>query len=142
MTVTELNHINIRTPKVEETRRFYEDVLGFHVGPRPPLNMAGYWLYCGNQAVVHIIGFDEKGDPPRTNRAGNGPGLDHVGFFANDVEAWVTKLERLGVPYQRQLVAAGTLHQLFFDDPNGVTIELGIPVEATAATRTPASATA
>ncbi|WP_431269702.1 VOC family protein [Dankookia sp. P2] len=51
-----LNHYTIRPVDLERTRQFYEDVLGLHVGYRPPLNFPGYWLYVGDNPTVHLIG--------------------------------------------------------------------------------------
>ena len=38
MTVGVLDHYNLSTRKLEETVHFYENVLGFINGPRPPFN--------------------------------------------------------------------------------------------------------
>ena len=127
MAVTSLNHINIRTSKVEDTRRFYEDIIGFRVGPRPPFDQPGYWLYSGEVAVVHLSECDHN-PTPRTNPTGMGNGLDHVGFQGEDVFAMMRHLDGKAVHFKTNLVANGTLVQLFIDDPNGVSVELAYPV--------------
>ena len=45
MSVGVLDHYNISTRKLPETIKFYEDVLGFTNGPRPPFDFPGAWLY-------------------------------------------------------------------------------------------------
>ena len=45
MSVGVLDHYNVSTRKLGETIQFYEDVLGFKNGPRPPFNFPGAWLY-------------------------------------------------------------------------------------------------
>ena len=40
-----LDHINIATPRLAESRDFYVEVLGLQEGPRPPFEFDGYWLY-------------------------------------------------------------------------------------------------
>ena len=35
-----LNHFSIRTTDLEASRRFYADILGLSVGPRPPFPLA------------------------------------------------------------------------------------------------------
>ena len=45
MSVGVLDHYNVSTRKLPETIQFYEDVLGFKNGPRPPFNFPGAWLY-------------------------------------------------------------------------------------------------
>ena len=49
MSVGVLDHYNVSTRKLNETVRFYEDVLGFTNGPRPPFNFPGAWLYAGEK---------------------------------------------------------------------------------------------
>ena len=44
MKIDSLNHINIRTMKMEETKDWYCDVLGLEIGFRPPFDEHGYWL--------------------------------------------------------------------------------------------------
>ncbi|MGH7007251.1 MAG: VOC family protein, partial [Stellaceae bacterium] len=55
MLLTQLNHVTVRTRDMEGTKNFYEGVLGFRAGWRPPLSFPGYWLYCGEQPVVHLV---------------------------------------------------------------------------------------
>ena len=44
MPLTELDHYFVRANDLERTRRFYCDVLGFEVMPRPDFPFPGYWL--------------------------------------------------------------------------------------------------
>ena len=64
MPFQKLSHYSIRTIDLESSRKFYTEVMGFTVGPRPPFNFPGLWLYNGSHdqydnAIVHIIGLDE-----------------------------------------------------------------------------------
>ncbi len=124
MPIDHLNHINIRTDVMEETKDFYVDVVGLEVGARPPFDMPGYWLYAGDTAIVHLLP-SEPDSPPRTDRQGMGNGLDHVGLMASGSEDMKATLARRGVKYHTNLVGGGQILQIFFDDPNGVTIEIG-----------------
>ena len=45
MSVGVLDHYNVSTRNLGDTVRFYEDVLGFVNGPRPPFDFPGAWLY-------------------------------------------------------------------------------------------------
>ena len=54
MEVGQLDHYNVSTRKLKETVEFYEVVLGFKNGPRPPFNFPGTWLYSGNHPVLHL----------------------------------------------------------------------------------------
>ncbi len=124
MPINSLNHINIRTDVVEETKDFFVDVVGLKTGFRPPFDEHGYWLYAGDTAIVHLLP-SEPDSPPRTDRAGMGNGLDHVGLFASGADDMKATLAKHGVKYHTNLVGGGQILQIFFDDPNGVTIEIG-----------------
>jgi len=147
MPLTKLSHYSIRTPDLEATRKFYTEVLGFTVGPRPPFNFPGLWLYNGSHdsydnAIVHIIGID-PGNPQGLNDylgdrdpdSLNGTGaLDHIAFNATDLKKMLQQLKQKKVPHRERSVPNLNLHQVFFDDPSGVVIELNYPAhEATAA---------
>jgi catechol 2,3-dioxygenase-like lactoylglutathione lyase family enzyme len=54
MTISMIDHVNIVTERLEETRAFFVDVLGLTVGPRPPFAVEGYWLYVGAKPIVHM----------------------------------------------------------------------------------------
>ena len=43
-----------RTRKLAQTVHFYENVLGFTNGPRPPFNFPGAWLYSSGHPVLHL----------------------------------------------------------------------------------------
>jgi catechol 2,3-dioxygenase-like lactoylglutathione lyase family enzyme len=122
-TITELNHINIRTNKMEETKNFYVEVIGLKVGFRPLFRDHGYWLYAGETAIVHLSPA-ETGSDPRTNPEGMGDGLDHIGLSGKGLKAYEAHLKRLGVDYTGQIAAGGRLVQLFINDPNGVRVEI------------------
>ena len=63
MAINELNHINIRTVKMEETKNFFVDVVGLEIGFRPDFPSHGYWLYCGEVPIVHLSLSDRKEIP-------------------------------------------------------------------------------
>ena len=50
-----LDHVNIRTTKLDEMSAVYEDILGLPRGKRPNFPIGGAWHYCGKQAVVHLV---------------------------------------------------------------------------------------
>ncbi|HEX7969802.1 MAG TPA: VOC family protein, partial [Stellaceae bacterium] len=124
MPLTQLNHVTVRTDDLEGTRDFYSDVLGLQEGARPPLAFPGYWLYCGEQAVVHLV--------PRSGAIGAGDGrdtgnFDHVAFVAADFEGMRTRFKKLGIAFNEREVPGIRLRQLFLQDPNKVMIELNFP---------------
>jgi len=134
MSITRLDHYSIRTTDLAATERFYADVLGFTVGPRPTFPFPGVWLYQDKIAVVHVVGIDPNdtaglkdylGDKDM-NAKGTGT-IDHVAFVGSDVDTMRDRFRAAGVPFRDRLVPSLNLEQVFLEDPNGVTIELNFP---------------
>ena len=138
MPINKLAHFSVRTPDLDASKRFYAEVLGFHEGFRPPFNFPGVWLYRGDDeadfGVVHLIGIDphdpdglkdylcDKGE----NLRGSGA-VDHLAFLAAVLLDMHVRLRRAGLAYRERTVPSLGLHQVFFEDPSGVTIELNFP---------------
>ena len=78
MTIRGIDHINIGTDRLEETRAFFRDALGLVDGWRPPFGVGGAWLYIGDAAVVHLVDLP-KGKLPCDEAA-----LDHFAFAIDD----------------------------------------------------------
>ncbi len=128
MTVTALNHVNIVTGDLEATRKFYSDVIGLIDGDRPSFDFPGAWLYCGDEAVIHLVGVDDQPDD------GTGT-IDHVAFEAKGIGNMIELLEGRGVPFHVRDVPGRDIRQVFLHDPNGVKIELNFRGAEVAAAR-------
>lgn len=144
MVVSKLAHFSVRTTDMEASRRFYIDVMGFKEGFRPPFNFPGISLYIGGDesdyGVVHIIGVDTNdssglaeylGQRPEETMNGSGV-LDHVAFLASDLPEMYRRLKATRLPYRERMVPTLGLHQIFVEDPSGITIELNFPAEEAA----------
>jgi len=121
MGINVLHHVTVKTDDLEAARDFYRDVLGLEVGFRPDLDFPGYWLYCGDVPVVHLV--------PRQNAIGGGPSrdtgpFDHFAFLASDFDGIKAKLERHRIKYRENHIAKPPIDQLFFPDNNNVMVEL------------------
>ena len=140
MPIGKLDHYSIRTLDLEASRRFYTDVMGFEVGYRPEFKFPGLWLYNGvsypeTTGVVHIIGVDPNSPEGLKEYLGdrnvaslNGTGsVDHMAFRATGVAEMRQRLQQVGIAYRERTVPSLDLHQVFFEDPSGVTIELNYP---------------
>ncbi|AOI61993.1 glyoxalase [Burkholderia diffusa] len=138
MPVSRLAHYSIRTLDLERSCRFYERVLGFKRGYRPPFDFPGAWLYKGGDeadyGIVHIIGVDPANPDGLAAYLGDkalpasGTGtVDHIAFLATGVEATWRTLRAENVPWRDRTVPSLGLHQVFIEDPSGVTIELNFP---------------
>lgn len=139
MPIAKLAHFSVRTTSIEASRRFYMDILGFKEGFRPAFNFPGVWLYMGGDeadyGVVHIIGIDKNdpqgltaylGDKAESSLTGSGA-VDHLAFLATDLATMRQRLKKAALEYRERTVPDLGLHQVFVEDPSGVTIELNFP---------------
>ena len=127
MAIRGVDHINIGTDKLDETRAFFCDVLGLVEGWRPDFGVGGAWHYAGDGAVVHLVDLTE-GKRPSSEAA-----LDHFAFAIDDWEDAVARLAKAGVKHRAVDVPNAPIKQIFLRDPNGVNIELNYRVPAAAA---------
>ena len=121
MTITpaKLHHVSRQTKKLDETRKFYVDVLGFREIPRPPFSFGGAWLF-GAGIQMHLI--DEPFDnPPETLNTHE----NHIAFAVDDVDAAEEALKTHGIKYRRNIVPDRGTNQIFFRDPEGWLVEIG-----------------
>jgi catechol 2,3-dioxygenase-like lactoylglutathione lyase family enzyme len=133
MLINSLDHCSIRTTKLQETRKFFVDILGLEDGKRPDFPFPGAWLYTDSTAVIHLIGVDPD-DPSGLQRyvggeisseALQGSGaFDHIAFRANDPSVLIERLKKTDYAYRERQVPNMNLFQIFVEDPNGITIEL------------------
>ena len=134
MAVDMLEHFTVRCTSLERTRDFYSQIIGLRVGPRPDFDFAGYWLYLGEQPVVHLVLESERDDGraprPATSDAPETGALDHLAFRGQDLEGSRALFRAHGIPFKERPVPGKPLHQIFLHDPDGVMIELnfrGVP---------------
>ena len=134
MTITSLNHINIRTDLMEETKDFYVDIVGLTIGFRPDFDDHGYWLYAGDMAVIHLVGKGNPTDDFVGNSGAAQPNtgsgaVDHLAFAydAEDYDKTCAAIEAHGFAFKSQTVPDLGLRQLFIKDPDAVVVELNFP---------------
>ena len=115
--IESMNHFTVLTDDLERTLAFYVDGLGFAVGPRPPFDFPGAWLYAGDRPILHVV----AGRHLPESRAGV---LDHMAFSARDLRGEKAALERMNVRYDLRRLAGSDQWQLFCHDPSGAKVEL------------------
>lgn len=141
MKVRRLDHVSIGTDRLQETRDFYVELLGLTEGARPKLKSKGFWLYAGEDAVIHLVekgtnpdapagadaGTDRKsmkqGEAEEANVLETGSD-DHIALSVEDSSGAVQFMKDNGLPYWDRLLADRGLYQVFVRDPNGVVVEL------------------
>ncbi|SAK70805.1 VOC family protein [Caballeronia ptereochthonis] len=118
----QLDHVTIVAPDCEAIMRFFVDIAGMRVGPRPPFGVGGYWLHLGSRPAVHLIaaGAAAPADRPNATR------IDHLALRIDDQAEWSALLERLdcrGYAYQLAEVPLARERQLFVRLAPGVVVE-------------------
>jgi catechol 2,3-dioxygenase-like lactoylglutathione lyase family enzyme len=135
--VSELEHVLVLSDDIDTARRFYESALGLRAGERPPLEFDGYWLYAGDVACLHIadrasyrahaatLGLSVGDRPGGAGGSGSAP-VDHIAFNASDYDAVTARLASAGIEPVRNDVPGGGPRQLFFNDPEGLRVEINV----------------
>ena len=121
MPVTEINHVNFRTDRetMHQLRDFYCDIVGLTVGKRVASTSYGYWLYIGDNDVVHWAGYKTPEPPPLHV---HGP-FDHVSFTFTDMPAMEAHLKANDIVFTTRILASG-VRQINLKDPAGNGVEL------------------
>ena len=112
-----VHHVGLNVKDLKACRRFYVDVLGLEVLPRPDFGFPGAWLQSGNQQI-HLLQQAEFQDP----LAGQ-----HFAFEVADLDAAIEELRGLGVQVSDAFDIPDVGRQAFLHDPDGNGIELNQP---------------
>ena len=120
MSVGVLDHFNIRTRKLGETVRFYEEVLDLKKGQRPNFAFPGAWMYSEGKPVVHLVDISQTSEQQKPDSGV----VHHVAFASRDFAGMKQRLKSKGLPFDVREVPGVDVWQIFVTDPNGVMIEL------------------
>jgi len=153
VTPSGLNHLVLNVRNLEESHRFWTEILGFkQVGeikaspnrPNPP-KMRFYSGDHDGHMNHHDIALVENpalpAPPAEWSMQGMPMAINHIAIALPSREAWLRQLafvQSRGVKFNRR-VDHGMTHSLYINDPNGYGIELlyELPREVWAATSTP-----
>lgn len=122
MSTLGFNHYNLRAPRelMDKLKAFYCEVVGLTQGPRPPFDSFGYWLYAGDQCLLHLS--QAQSDEVRLTHVVTT--FDHVAFNCTGRVEMEERLKRHHIEFRIGRVPALGITQLFFSDPAGNGIEL------------------
>lgn len=128
MQVNALDHVNIITDKLDDTCRFYHELLGLERRDAPPplTPQTAQWLYDkADKPILHINSTDCIRAYDRAVHPGELTGaVHHVALNCTGYDEVIRRIEARGMDYQTNLVAAIGLRQVFTADPNNVLLEL------------------
>ncbi len=122
MSILSFSHYNLRAPRelLDTLCSFYVEVVGLRVGERPPFMSFGYWLYAGEQDVLHLT--EARDDEVRSIEAATT--FDHAAFNCAGRGEYESTLAQRGIKYEIAHVPQTGQFQLFFKDPAGNGVEL------------------
>jgi hypothetical protein len=104
--------------------------LGLAVGDRPDLGFAGYWLYAGKVACLHLADrasyaeYKARVGTPVPEQSADTGAIDHIAFNATEFDEMIARLDSNRLTYRHNNISDIGLRQIFVQDPNAVTIEL------------------
>lgn len=131
MPLNHMQHFLVQSEDIEKTRTWYVDVLGLKDGYTPDFKFPVYWLYIGDQDVLHLTQGGKDVSKNRMTYLGQqsqdtqGSGvIDHIAFHASDLHGMIRRFEERNVHFAERQVDTQGLYQLFLFDPNGIKIEL------------------
>lgn len=118
-----LDHVNVRTGRLEAMRKWYVDVLGMTDGWRPPFPFPGAWLYAGNDPIVHLVGVESTPGAHEDDIR-----LEHFALQGDDLEALRARIKAAGQECREVRVPGTNLLQLNVYDPDGNHIHIDFRV--------------
>jgi lactoylglutathione lyase len=120
MKALQLNHVALHVADVEESTRFYTEVLRLAPMPRPAFSFPGAWFRLGDDQELHLIGG-------RTAAVVSQSRGNHYALLVDDLDAWEQHFRELGVASLPRRTRPDGWLQVYVTDPDGHTIELCTP---------------
>jgi catechol 2,3-dioxygenase-like lactoylglutathione lyase family enzyme/uncharacterized protein YunC (DUF1805 family) len=127
-----IDHATLVVKDLEQSRKFYVDLLGMREVQRPAFSFAGLWFQAGHTQIHLILEFSGSGPAgnllPENRRTSR---THHLAFEIEDAAAAANYLKGLRVP-----ILAGPhprpdgYIQVFLTDPDGHVIELCSPARS------------
>lgn len=143
-----LEHLLILTHDPEGTRDWFVSNLGFRNGYHPDFGFPVYWLYIGDQDVIHIgkarysdhqdtylkTPSDLEGVDYDAAGALGSARIDHLCLNCEGLAEFSERLSRNGVEFSERKAHNSKLYQLFMREPiNGLKVELNFDWKEAAA---------
>ena len=127
-------HIGLNVTDLGRSQHFYETVFGFHTMYASE-NDTRPFIFLGQENRLVLTLWQQS----HGRFAHNQPGLHHLSFQVEDiqqVQAFETKLRQLRIPLLHDGVVAHSAGQdsggIFFEDPDGIRLEIYSPTGAKA----------
>lgn len=114
-----LDHVNVRTARLDAMVEWYGRILGMATGPRPDFSFPGAWLYAGGNPVIHLVGVAEA---PAAD-AGE-LRIEHFALSGTGLRPLLARLEAAGERAETRRLPSFPIVQVNVWDPDGNHIHL------------------
>ena len=106
------DHVNVKTSRLEEMVRWYDEVLGLKRGKRPAFPFPGAWLYLNETAIIHLV--EVVTEPDAID-----PKIEHFAITADGKDEFLAHLKSHGVEADISEVPDFGITQVNIWDPDG-----------------------
>lgn len=109
-----LEHVNVRTARLDEMVAWYGRMLGMRTGPRPGFSFPGAWLYAGEHPIIHLVGRDSHPGAADADLR-----LEHFAISATGLAELVERANAAGERCEVRKVPDFPIVQVNLWDPDG-----------------------
>ena len=127
VTIKQLDHVNVRTTRLDEMIQWYGEMLGMRTGPRPDFSFPGAWLYAGDHPAIHLVGVEEEpGADPSDLK------LEHFALSATGIADLLERAKAADERVSVRKVPSFPIVQVNLWDPDGNHIHIDFTEEEAA----------
>lgn len=114
LTIGRLEHVNVRTAKLDAMIAWYKRILDMDTGPRPDFDFPGAWLYADGSPFIHLVGVAAEPSDPQEDLK-----VEHFAFSARGLGALLARAEAAGEKTGLRRVPGFPIVQVNLWDPDG-----------------------
>jgi catechol 2,3-dioxygenase-like lactoylglutathione lyase family enzyme len=133
MGITRIDNVGLAVRDVRASARYFEEALGFEVELAADGEPPSAVVHVGDQYLYVFQTSDDSsaGQERSPELVGNPPGLDHVSFTVDDVDATYRELRERGVEFKGEpaTLEEWGIRTVAFRDPDGNSLFLVQAVE-------------
>ena len=121
MRLKEIGHVLLRVMDLERSKKFYSEVLGFHVLEEDPENGGTFMALKGQSHAIDL--FQVKDAEAAERQTPGVRGLGHIAFRVDSEAALRDAWAEHGVEISRTIDHVSQ-KSVYFNDPDGNTLEI------------------
>ncbi|WP_243431505.1 VOC family protein [Algoriphagus lutimaris] len=118
-----VNHIAVHVSELENSKKFYENIVGLKEIEEPFKDGLHAWYDIGSGAALHII--EAPNTPSEISK------VNHLCFSMEDMDSFIQTLKNANYPFESWLGEKGKvtirvdgIRQIYIQDPDGMWLEI------------------